>query len=202
MKVIGVTGGVGAGKSEVLGYIAGHWNATVVEADEVGYLVMRPGKACYRAIVDLFGPEILKEDQTLDREKIAKIVFEDKEMLAKMNAIVHPAVKEYIKKAIKQEEENETDIFIVEAALLIEDKYDEICDELWYIYADEETRMERLKQNRGYSEEKCRSIFKNQLSEEEFSNHCDFEIDNSGDFEETKEQIQQKMQRMQIDEAM
>lgn len=67
-------------------------------------------------------------------------------MLAKMNGIVHPAVKEYIKKAIKREEENETNIFIVEAALLIEDKYDEICDELWYIYADEETRMERLKQ--------------------------------------------------------
>ena len=192
MKVIGVTGGVGAGKSEVLGYIAEHWNATVVEADEVGYLVMRPGKACYSAIVDLFGTEIVKEDQTLDRE----------EMLAKMNGIVHPAVKEYIKKAIKREEENETNIFIVEAALLIEDKYDEICDELWYIYADEETRMERLKQNRGYSEEKCRSIFRNQLSEEEFSDHCDFEIDNSDDFEKTKEQIQQKMQRMQIDEVM
>ena len=91
--------------------------------------------------------------------------------------------EEYIKKAIKREEENETNIFIVEAALLIEDKYDEICDELWYIYADEETRMERLKQNRGYSEEKCRSIFRNQLSEEEFSDHCDFEIDNSDDFE-------------------
>ena len=196
MKVIGVTGGVGAGKSEVLGYIAEHWNATVVEADEVGYLVMRPGKACYSAIVDLFGTEIVKEDQTLDRELIAKIVFEN------MNGIVHPAVKEYIKKAIKREEENETNIFIVEAALLIEDKYDEICDELWYIYADEETRMERLKQNRGYSEEKCRSIFRNQLSEDEFSNHCDFEIDNSDDFEKTKEQIQQKMQRMQIDEVM
>ena len=140
--------------------------------------------------------------QTLDRELIAKIVFENKEMLAKMNGIVHPAVKEYIKKAIKREEENETNIFIVEAALLIEDKYDEICDELWYIYADEETRMERLKQNRGYSEEKCRSIFRNQLSEEEFSDHCDFEIDNSDDFEKTKEQIQQKMQRMQIDEVM
>ena len=195
MKVIGVTGGVGAGKSEVLGYIAEHWNATVVEADEVGYLVMRPGKACYSAIVDLFGTEIVKEDQTLDRELIAKIVFENKEMLAKMNGIVHPAVKEYIKKAIKREEENETNIFIVEAALLIEDK-------LWYIYADEETRMERLKQNRGYSEEKCRSIFRNQLSEDEFSNHCDFEIDNSDDFEKTKEQIHQKMQRMQIDEVM
>ena len=194
MKVIGVTGGVGAGKSEILNFIADNWNATVVEADEVGYLVMKPGKSCFAPIVELFGPAILQADGTLDRAKIAQMVFEDKELLEKLNAIVHPAVKKYIRKAIKREEENETDFFIVEAALLIEDKYDEICDELWYIYADEETRTERLMKNRGYSEEKVKSIFANQLSEDEFSEHCDFEIDNSGDFEDTKEQITQRMQ--------
>lgn len=199
MKVIGVTGGVGAGKSEILNYIADNWNATVVEADEVGYLVMKPGKPCFAPIVELFGPGILQEDGTLDRTRIAQMVFEDKNLLEKLNAIVHPAVKKYIRKAIQREEENETDFFIVEAALLIEDKYDEICDELWYIYADEETRTERLKKNRGYSEEKIKSIFANQLSEDEFSEHCDFEIDNSGDFEDTKEQI---MQRMQMYETM
>ena len=194
MKVIGVTGGVGAGKSEILNFIADNWNATVVEADEVGYLVMKPGKSCFAPIVELFGPAILQADGTLDRAKIAQMVFEDKELLEKLNAIVHPAVKKYIRKAIKREAENETDFFIVEAALLIEDKYDEICDELWYIYADEETRTERLMKNRGYSEEKVKSIFANQLSEDEFSEHCDFEIDNSGDFEDTKEQITQRMQ--------
>lgn len=199
MKVIGVTGGVGAGKSEILNYIADNWNATVVEADEVGYLVMKPGKSCFAPIVELFGPGILQEDGTLDRTRIAQMVFENKNLLEKLNAIVHPAVKKYIRKAIQREEENETDFFIVEAALLIEDKYDEICDELWYIYADEETRTERLKKNRGYSEEKIKSIFANQLSEDEFSEHCDFEIDNSGDFEDTKEQI---MQRMQMYETM
>ena len=199
MKVIGVTGGVGAGKSEILNYIADNWNATVVEADEVGYLVMKPGKSCFAPIVELFGPGILQEDGTLDRTRIAQMVFEDKNLLEKLNAIVHPAVKKYIRKAIQREEENETDFFIVEAALLIEDKYDEICDELWYIYADEETRTERLKKNRGYSEEKIKSIFANQLSEDEFSEHCDFELDNSGDFEDTKEQI---MQRMQMYETM
>ncbi len=199
MKVIGVTGGVGAGKSEILNFIADNWNATVVEADEVGYLVMKPGKSCFAPIVELFGPGILQEDGTLDRTKIAEMVFEDKELLDKLNAIVHPAVKKYIRKAIEREKENETDFFIVEAALLIEDKYDEICDELWYIYADEETRTERLMKNRGYSEEKVKSIFANQLSEDEFSDHCDFEIDNSGDFEDTKEQI---MQRMQMYETM
>lgn len=198
MKVIGVTGGVGAGKSEILNFIADNWNATVVEADEVGYLVMKPGKSCFAPIVELFGPGILQADGTLDRTKISEMVFEDRSLLDKLNAIVHPAVKKYILKAIQREKENETDIFIVEAALLIEDKYDEICDELWYIYADEETRTERLMKNRGYSEEKIRSIFANQLSEDEFSEHCDFEIDNSGDFERTKEQIMQRMQMYEI----
>lgn len=198
MKVIGVTGGIGAGKSEILNFIADNWNATVVEADEVGYLVMRPGKTCFAPIVELFGPGILKEDGTLNREEIAREVFEDKELLKKLNQIVHPAVKDYIKNAIQREKENETDIFVVEAALLIEDKYDEICDELWYIYADEETRTERLMQNRGYSREKIQGIFANQLTEDEFSEHCDFEIDNSGDFEDTKEQIMQRMQRYEI----
>lgn len=199
MKVIGVTGGVGAGKSEVLGYIAGNWNATVVEADEVGYLVMRPGKACYSAIVDLFGAGILKEDETLDREQIAKIVFEDKEMLAKMNAIVHPAVKEYIRKAIKREEENETDIFIVEAALLIEDKYDEICDELWYIYTSEENRRERLKLNRGYSDEKIDNIFASQLPESTYREVCKAEIDNNHLPEDAFRQIDALMKARQVE---
>lgn len=194
MKIIGVTGGVGAGKSEILGFIANTWNATVVEADEVAYLLMQPGKSCFAPIVKLFGPGILKEDGTLDRESIAELMFEDPELRKKINGIVHPAVKEYIKKSIEEEKKNETDFFIVEAALLIEDKYDEICDELWYIYADEETRMERLKRNRGYSEEKVRGIYASQLTEEEFSENCDFEIDNSGDMEDTKKQIIQRMQ--------
>lgn len=194
MKVIGITGGVGAGKSEIKTYIARHWNAAAVEADEVGYLLMQPGKACFAPIVALFGPGILKEDGTLNREKIAEVVFKDKEMLEKLDQIVHPAVKNYIKKRIEKEREQETDIFIIEAALLIEDNYDEICDEMWYIYASEKSRMRRLKENRGYSEEKIQEIYANQLSEEEFNAHCDYEIDNSGDFEETIEQITQRMQ--------
>ena len=77
----------------------------------------------------------------------------------------------------------------------LEEKYDEICDELWYIYADEEVRKERLIEGRGYSEKKVREIMANQLSEDEFSSHCDFEIDNSSDFEETKKQLDHRMKK-------
>lgn len=198
MKIIGITGGVGAGKSEVLNFIAGRYDATVVEADQVGYLVMQPGKEAYEPVAELFGPSVVKEDQTLDREKIAQIVFEDRQLLEKLNAIIHPAVKRYIRRAIQMEQEAGTEIFVVEAALLIEDKYDEICDELWYIYADENVRMHRLMKNRGYSVEKIRGILANQLSEEEFESHCDFEIDNSGDFQDTVRQIEQRMRMYEI----
>lgn len=198
MKIIGITGGVGAGKSEVLNFIAGRYDATVVEADQVGYLVMQPGKEAFEPVAELFGPSVVKEDQTLDREKIAQIVFEDRQLLEKLNAIVHPAVKRYIRRAIQMEQEAGTEIFVVEAALLIEDKYDEICDELWYIYADENVRMHRLMKNRGYSAEKIRGILANQLSEEEFESHCDFEIDNSGDFQDTVRQIEQRMRMYEI----
>ena len=198
MKIIGITGGVGSGKSEVINFIARRFDATVVQADAVGHLLMKPQNACFEPIVALFGPEILREDGNLDRAKIASIVFSDKEMLEKLNAIVHPAVKNYIKKAIEIEKENETTLFVIEAALLIEDHYDEICDELWYVYADEQTRTERLKLHRGYSDEKIRDMFANQLSEEEFSLHCHFEIDNSGDFEDTKAQIVQRMRLYEI----
>ncbi len=198
MKIIGVTGGVGSGKSEVVNFIARRFDATVVQADAVGYLLMKPGNACFEPIVALFGPEILREDGKLDREKIASIVFNNKEMIEKLNAIVHPAVKKYINKAIEREKKYETQFFVIEAALLIEANCDEICDELWYVYADEQTRIERLKLNRGYSDEKIREIVQNQLSEEEFSRYCHFEVDNSGDFEDTKAQIEQRMRKYEV----
>ncbi len=198
MKIIGITGGVGSGKSEVVNFIARNYDATVVQADAVGHLLMKPGKSCFEPIVALFGPEILREDGKLDREKIASIVFTDKEMLEKLNGIVHPAVNRYIQKAIEREREHGTPLFVIEAALLIEAKCNEICDELWYVYAEEQTRIERLKLHRGYSEEKIRDVFANQLSEEEYSKYCQFEVDNSGDFEDTKKQIVQRMNKYEI----
>lgn len=92
MKVFGITGGVGAGKSEVLTYLGQNYDATVIQADEAGYLVMLPGGECYGEIVKLFGRQITTETGELDRKRIAEIVFQDEEKLKALNAIVHPAV--------------------------------------------------------------------------------------------------------------
>lgn len=147
MRVIGVTGGVGSGKSAVLNYIEAHFDARIIKADDVGHLLMMPGQVCYEPVIQLFGEWIVKEDGSLDRETISKIVFEKKEILEKLNAIIHPAVKKYILREIERSKKEETEFFFIEAALLIEEKYDEICDELWYIYCEKEVRMERLRHN-------------------------------------------------------
>lgn len=193
MKVIGITGGVGCGKSEVLTYIGKNFDATVLQADEAAHLLMQPGRSCYKEILELLGPNFTDDCGYLDRKKISSVVFRDENMRRKVNNIVHPRVKKYILKAIQREREQGTSFFFIEAALLIEDKYDEICDELWYIYADEHVRRERLRQDRGYTDHKIDEIIASQLSEEEFSDHCDFEIDNSGKLEDTIKQINQRM---------
>ena len=198
MKVFGITGGVGAGKSEVLTYLGQNYDATVIQADEAGYLVMLPGGECYGEIVKLFGRQITTETGELDRKRIAEIVFQDEEKLKALNAIVHPAVKRYIKKAIAAAEKAGTEYVFVEAALLIEEKYDEICDELWYIYTSPENRRMRLKASRGYSQEKIQSIFDSQLPEETYRAKCEEVIDNNGTPEQAFDQIREKLEKRGI----
>lgn len=193
MRIIGITGGVGCGKSEVLTYVGRNYDAAVVQADDVAHLLMQPGKPCYREIIGLLGPDFTDDCGNLDRKKISSVVFRDEKIRKKINEIVHPQVKQYIRRSIAEERENGTSFFFIEAALLIEDKYDEICDELWYIYADEHVRRERLVKGRGYTDHKIDEIIKSQLSEEEFSGKCDFEIDNSKELEDTINQINQRM---------
>ena len=190
MKIIGITGGVGAGKSKVLSYIGEHYPCRIIRADEAAHLLYERGQACYNALVELLGERILCDDGAIDKAKMAELIFGDESLLSGVNAIVHPAVKNYIIEQIAYERaRNEADYFFIEAALLIEDHYDEIVDELWYIYSDEAVRKERLYRHRGYSEKKATDIMEGQLSEEAFRNHCQRVIINNGDLEETYQQI-------------
>ena len=179
MKVLGITGGVGAGKSTVLGYLAKRYGARVIEADRVAHLLQQPGGDCYDTVVNCFGREILFPDGKINRETLGRIVYTDQEQLKVLNHIVHPAVKTYIIEAIAQEQKKADVPFVtIEAALLLEDGYDRICDEIWYIYAD------------GYSLEKIRSVMANQRNEDGYRSGCKLVIDNSSDFvENTYEQI-------------
>lgn len=189
MKIIGITGGVGAGKTQVLEYLNSRYGATICQADAIGKKLQKKGTECYNAIVEHFGTGILDEKGELDREKLAEIVFTDVVELSVLNQIVHPAVKEEIRRIIKKEERKNTNLVMIESALLIEDHYEEICDEMWYIYVEDSIRKKRLIYARGYDSKKVDDIIAAQLPKDMFMKHCDRVIDNCGVFEETTMQL-------------
>lgn len=195
MKTIGITGGVGAGKTAILAYIEKQYNCKVLLADKVANQLKQQGNSCYNQLVKLMGTSILNDENDIDNNKMAELIFEDTDILAKVNLIIHPSVKAYIKKELEKERlEGFIDYFFVEAALLIEEQYNLVLDEIWYIYVKESIRRERLIKGRGYSNEKINAIFLKQLSDDEFRNYCVTIIDNSYGLENSYMQIREKLE--------
>ena len=192
LKFIGITGGVGAGKSAILDYLKNKPDTKVMLADEIAHELMVPGTQCYDRLKAEFGTEdIYQKDGFFDRIKLAQVIFSDDEKRKKLNGIVHPAVRKYvIGQAAYERKEGRIKLLVLEAALLIEEHYDEICDELWYIYTSEENRRIRLKKQRNYSDEKINEIFNSQLTDEKFRKACRVVIDNNGTIEAAEAQIE------------
>ena len=197
MKIIGITGGIGGGKSSILNFISAHYIAEIYYADEIARELELPGTMVYDRLVSIFGNEILENDfdHAIDKKKFAHAIYSDKDSLEKANMIIHPAVENYLNEkmraAVKQ---HETELFFVEAALLIENGYNDIVDEMWYIYADDETRIERLMKDRGYTRKKAISIMESQLSDKDFRDNSDVIIDNSGKLEDALEQVKARLE--------
>ncbi len=191
MRVIGITGGVGSGKSSVLKLLKERFNAYILIADDIAKETMCRGNAGYEQVVEMFSEDILDKNKNIDRTKLATIVFHNENKRIVLNSIIHPLVKKIILNKINELKIAGTyDYVFVEAALLIEDHYDVICDELWYIYVPADIRRQRLKDSRGYSDEKIDSVFKSQLNEEAYKKACINVIDNSKDIEDTMSQIE------------
>ena len=206
MLFVGITGGVGAGKSEILNYLRTNYNSRVMLTDEIAHDLMEPGTECYEKLKVLFATcSVYNEDGTFNRPNLAKVIFADEAKRDALNAIVHPAVKQYVieqyeleKAKAEEMQDKPLDLLVVESALLIDDNYGAICEEMWYIYTSEENRRARLKASRGYSDEKVQSIFDSQLSEEEFRKHCVEVIDNNQTPQDAFDQIRQILERKGI----
>lgn len=196
MKVIGLTGGVGAGKSTVLAYLEKACSAVIIQADQAGHRVMAPGERCYEPMIALFGKQIIKKDKTIDRRMVSDVVFGNEKMRQKLNALLHPAIKEYILEKIREEREKGKALVVVEAALLLEDHYDDFCDKIWWVYAEKEIRIARLMESRGYTREKAENIMARQASDSFFLQHADFIVKNNGDLEETYRQVEEGIRKL------
>lgn len=195
MKVIGITGGVGSGKTELLAYIRRHYSCEIYLADEVAHEVKKKGTECYHKLIELLGKDILAADGEIDRRVMAERIFASESLLKQVNQLIHPAVRKYLTEKIEAARQNgKVALFFVEAALLIETGYKSVVDEMWYVYAADRVRRSRLQVARGYSETKIRQIMENQMTEEQFRRECDFVIDNSGTLEESYRQINQKLE--------
>lgn len=197
MKIIGLTGGIGSGKSLVAKILVERFGAYFLNTDGIAKEQMEPGGASYQEVVDYFGREILMEDGRIDRSKLAAIIFEDKKKRLRINEITHPIVLEAVEKEIQNIREKGTvPYLIVETALMIEAGYDFICDVVWYVHTPEEERRNRLKKERNYSDEKINAIFENQSKAETFRAKYSNVIENIGDIAFLEEQIEKLIKNM------
>lgn len=192
--IIGITGGVGSGKSRILKILHDDFNARVILADEVAHGLMEPGAPGLNEVVRSLGSRFLKEDGSVNRPALAELIFNNEKARETVNGIIHPMTCETICKEAREAKEA---LVIIETAI-VEEKVHDICQEIWYVYTSRENRILRLMENRGYTREKCEAIMKSQWSDEQFRAVCQREIDNNGTIEEARAQIHSIVSRIGI----
>ena len=182
--IIGVIGGVGSGKSTVLDYLEKQYGADIIKSDDVAKELMLPGKEIFQKVAEEF-PEVVDENG-INKEKMATLIFSNEERRKKINSISHPATIQEIRKRMK---ESQADIVVVESALLIGTGLEEECDEIWFVFCERDKRIKRLMESRGYSKEKSESIIDKQPTDEEYNLVADEFLDNSYAPVDTQEKI-------------
>lgn len=166
MIVVGVTGGICSGKSQLLKVLSPL--APCFDADKIAHQAYLPGTECVEKIANVFGKDIINEDGTVNRQKLGAIVFSDKSELKKLTDIVWPELKRILKNQIKQlEEENIHKVLFIEAAILIEADIKSLCDEIWIFETDIDSAIKRLKERNNLDEEEARKRINSQLSNDE-----------------------------------
>ena len=184
-KIIGITGGVGTGKSTISQIIKDLYNAVLITTDEVAHEVYVPGTRTYDQLVTHFGDGIINEDGSVVHRALADIIFKDKNEKKFVDNLIHPYVFGRIEEEINKWKKTEEDIpLLIETALMFETGCDKYCDEVWGVITDHDIRVKRLMEDRGYTKEKTESILSNQMSDDELREKCDKILINNGTVEE------------------
>ena len=184
-RVIGIVGGVGAGKSCVLSVLEEAFHAQVIQADLVARELMEPKKPCFEAVVGLLGREILDVNGEIDRPAMARILFSDAAVKKAVDDLTHPPVWEEISRRIAA---SDRELIAVEAAVL-EEEFRDKCGEMWYVYTSKEHRIERLMKGRGYDRTRCEDMIASQADDAAFRAFATDVIDNNDSPESTRKQV-------------
>lgn len=187
MKIIGLTGGIASGKSTVTRTLV-DLGAIIIDSDELAHNIMKPYKPAWKDIVKIFGTEILNHDETINRDRLGQIVFNDPDKLRELNQITHWRIAERYKEDLRLiRKEKPEAIVVMEIPLLYETHAERICDEVWVVWVDRETQMERLMQRDGISREDAIKRIEAQMDLDEKARLADVVIDNRHSIEETNE---------------
>ena len=195
MKVIGLTGGIGTGKSTVSAYLK-QKNIPVVDADQIAREITAPGSPVLDDIRVLLGDEVFFEDGTMDRQKVASVIFSNQEILSAYEALTTAeAVRRCISELEEYRQMGTYDMAVLDAPLLFECGLESQTDEDWVVDADLETRISRVMARDGISRQAIMDRIHRQMSSEKKREMADFVIDNSGSLDELHAQIDQLLER-------
>lgn len=195
MIVIGLTGGIGTGKSTA-SQILSNLGAKVLDADKVGHQLYQPGTPAWKEVVSAFGEGILKPNKEIDRGKLAQVVFKNHQALKRLNEIMHPKMFEEMKRILDKWRGEGVKVAVLEAAILFEANWTPLADEVWVVVADEEKVIERLCRNKGYTPDEVRRRLASQMDVREKAKLAQVVLDNNGDINELRKQIERQWERL------
>jgi dephospho-CoA kinase len=189
MLTIGLTGGIGSGKSTVTN-ILGELGAPIIDADKVGHAIYQPGGPAYNDVLAAFGQDILASDGSIDRKKLGPIVFADPSALQRLNSIVHPRMFVRMRQMVEElRASGQRDPIVIEAAILIEANWQPLFDEIWLVTASKERVVERIELDRGLKPEQTEARIRAQLSDDERRKHSTLVVTNDGTIAELREKV-------------
>jgi len=197
MKVIGLTGGIGSGKSTVSQFLA-ELGVVIIDADKVGHEAFKPDTELWREVVAAFGRQILTPNGDIDRKKLGGIVFGNYEALARLNQIMHPRMYALVKAEIERYRRRGVDVVVLEAPLLLEAVWTSLVDEVWVTVAPQSTVLRRLREKVGLSEPESLARIRSQLPSEERVRHADVIIDTDCDLGELKRKVRGLWQKLAL----
>ncbi len=197
MKVIGLTGGIGSGKSTVSQFLA-ELGAVILDADKVGHEAFKPDTKLWREVVAAFGRQIVTPDGNIDRKKLGKLVFSDSESLLRLNQIMHPRMYELVKAQLEDYRRQGVAVVVLEAPLLIEASWTSLVDEVWVTAAPEATVLRRLQERIGLSRAEAQTRIRSQLSSAERQKHADTVINTDCGLNEVKARVKKLWAKLQV----